>query len=1637
MRRILLMVMILAIALITSCGKTSSGKKDTGNTGNPFGDKPVREIKVGDLTLYEGRMYISLDTEKNCLLHMPVKLDDGSAAISPVVTVSTTDYDGKIQAGLSASANTEVTAAAQEITVTMGNSCLPDIDMASNLVLNYGISWNKQEINGTVSFFYIMPRIKSQILGTSVLLEGDVTKYKILVTDKQSEKPLSGVNVTLKAALGDETAAEGYGTTDEFGNVSIELALPSEKDGALSLITSVQTPLGEQQIEAMASLQRHEKIMLTTDKPIYQPGQEIYIRSLSLKVPHKTPMADRDVTLEILDAKGNKVFKQTGKTSKYGVYSAKFKLAKLVNTGKYTINAVVGTQGEVVEKKTITVDNYVLPKFNINFDSDSNFYMPGGHVTGKIKSGYFYGKPVSGGKVHVSAKKFDISFSEFATIDSVLDANGEYILDLDLPTYFTGSELEQGNALVMLEISVTDNASHTQTANKSLKIVSSPVLINLVPESGRLLPGVPQKFYLTISDPSGKPLAGICNIKTAAGDMEITVPVAGISVFEYAAAENELSITVSALAEGQSTEKVFNFTQDTTAEFVMVGALSTIYKVGETMNVFVIASARPGTAAPLIPERAYLDVIQNGQTRLMTIVELKEGKGTAEITLDETMTGPVELFAYYLTSEGNIIRDSKLVFVRKTSNLNISMIADKEVYKPREKAKVTFSVSDLKGDPAEAALGISMVDEAVFAVQEFMPGMEQTYFDLEQNIMNPSYEIHGISYGDITSKEPDTKEGVEELDERAAAFFAQSGGKEAYGVTADTYSAKEKKYRSSAAQAVSTKVETILKKFKKTVDNGDCRNADIKTSQIQDEFEKSTGTDPWKNIMAVDFKPDYSSYMAIVKSAGPDEVKDTADDVVINYNLCDNFWGDEADKGAGGSDVASVSDSGTNGIADSDSNVTENNDSDPGAHGSQAAVRRWFPETLLFNPELVTGQDGTATVNVTMPDSITTWRVTTLASTLGGSLGSKLDGITVFQDFFVDIDFPVSLTQNDTVSVPVGIYNYLSESQTVTLTAEPAEWFEMSGSAVISVEVAANSVQAVYFPIKVLKAGEHSLTVYAKGTQLEDAIKRTVKVIPDGLEKTASKSDILDKSVNITLDIPENSIADSQELFVKVYPGVMAQAVEGLDSILQMPNGCFEQTSSSTYPNVLVLQYMEKIKKITPEIELKALDYIAQGYQRLLTYEVDGGGFEWFGEKPAHFVLTCYGMMEFVDMAQVYQIDDDLIPRTAQWMVSQQDANGSFVPSTGGIAEGAITNFEGSVIRTTAYGVWALARAQQQTAAVKKGAAYLKSHLADAKDNYSKAITAIALVSAGEDSVPEVEAFISQILQDKKEDGKGGYYWDQTEKTETYSSGDNAKLETTSLIGLLLIERGSDPAVVQGILSWLTRQKDSFGNWSTTQGTVLALRLMIATLGIDSPDVSATITVSANGGEPFDIAVDSTNSDVMRLIDLKSFIKAGQNEVNITFSGTGQMMYSAVAQWYEPGKQASTGSGPLSITVTYDKTKLEVNDTVGVTVAIKNNTDANISVILASVGIAPGFTLDTSKLDALVAKKSFLQKYETTPRQVILYIKELKGKGELSINYDLVAKFPMKASTGESSVNPYYNPEQKNSAGGTEIEVAE
>jgi len=645
--------------------------------------------------------------------------------------------------------------------------------------------------------------------------------------------------------------------------------------------------------------------------------------------------------------------------------------------------------------------------------------------------------------------------------------------------------------------------------------------------------------------------------------------------------------------------------------------------------------------------------------------------------------------AYQILPDENIIRDTRLIYVEPADDLVVEVRPDQETYRPGDPARLRFAVRDQRGRAVQSALGVTIVDETVFALQEMQPGLERVYFALEKELLKPRYEIHGFTgEGVITGRLPFEKPRPveqEALRQRAAAvLFAASQTRDPYTLTANTYDERVKEAMLAWMKEIARDAEKIdralrgyYQRHRSYLDPG----ADINTLVEEGLLNRSDLRDRWNNPYQVRWRNERCS----LDSSGPDGRFGTKDDIrgigqwakdANGLVMREEGFFAEREMRARGGGFAGGGGPMLAAPVMADALGVQKEMAMPSAAPAQAAaqpevrLRQFFPETMYVNPAVITDERGNATVEVEMADSITTWRLQALASSSRGQLGSATEGLRVFQDFFIDIDLPVALTQDDEVSIPIAVYNYLPEEQTVTLSLEKLPWFDLvNGEVEKSLDIAASDIRVVYYRVKAKKIGNNALTVNARGSRLSDAIRRKIEVLPDGEERRDTWNDRLDDTVLKKVMIPEQAIDDASTILVKIYPGLLSQAVEGLDSMLRMPFGCFEQTSSVTYPNILVLDYLKSTKQAKPELQMKAEQYINVGYQRLLSFEVKGGGFSWFGNPPAHKVLTAYGLMEFRDMSRVHEVDENLISRTESWLTGLQQKDGTWEPDKGGIAE--------------------------------------------------------------------------------------------------------------------------------------------------------------------------------------------------------------------------------------------------------------------------------------------------------------------------------------------------------------------------------
>ena len=201
---------------------------------------------------------------------------------------------------------------------------------------------------GLLVYYERLPETLSQhetiVLGQSSLVPGSTAAMRVVVRDSRDAAPLpdAEVAVSMRPADGGRAKVLFKGTTDATGNVDVAFAVPEDVDPNQTLIVETKSSLGSDTLEQAVTVERDFRILLTTDKPLYQPGQIIHIRALALGAFDLRPAAGQNLDIAVADGKGNTVFRKTLTASDFGVASVDFQLASEVNSGAVQAHGDVG-----------------------------------------------------------------------------------------------------------------------------------------------------------------------------------------------------------------------------------------------------------------------------------------------------------------------------------------------------------------------------------------------------------------------------------------------------------------------------------------------------------------------------------------------------------------------------------------------------------------------------------------------------------------------------------------------------------------------------------------------------------------------------------------------------------------------------------------------------------------------------------------------------------------------------------------------------------------------------------------------------------------------------------------------------------------------------------------------------------------------------------------------------------------------------------------------------------------------------------------------------------------------------------------------------------------------------------------------
>lgn len=694
----------------------------------------------------------------------------------------------------------------------------------------------------------------------------------------------------------------------------------------------------------------------------------------------------------------------------------------------------------------------------------------------------------------------------------------------------------------------------------------------------------------------------------------------------------------------------------------------------------------------------------------------------------------------------------------------------------------------------------------------------------------------------------------------------------------------------------------------------------------------------------------------------------------------------------------------------------------------ESATRSDFASLLVWQTALVTDADGNATLEFDTSDRLTRWDVVADGLT-DGRVGFGAASFHTGRPLAVEPVLPVELSDGDSIQLPIALRSDDDAVRSALVRVTLGDG--LSGSSTVErLDVALTEGGGrAYLPLVATASAARSslLELDASGGAYADRVQHRVAIAPRGFPFQRAVAGRAGFTRELALVLPSDFDVERCDAKLTLFASPLAELGGALRGILREPHGCFEQTSSANYPNVLALHLLRDLEPTAGDARAAhsaTTKLVAMGYERLKSFEVAGGGFEWFGHAPAHEGLTAYGLMQFHDMREVFAVEPALIERTRTWLASRRDGKGGYRREPG-----SMSTFGGASESTTnAYVTYALATTgDAQDLMLELGV--LAQRAQETNDPYELALCAGALAASGRDS--PAQAARKRLAEMQRDDG----LWTGSAPSMTGSRGENLAVETTAFALLALADDATYRDACARALDALLAFRKADGSFGATQATVMALKAILKARkhGLDARG-QGRFELRIDGAYAGSIDVAAPRSEPIVLDGFASMLRSGTQSIEVGAQGDASLPFTLSVEG-RVDRPDDAQDAALTLSTALSRTKLEEGGATRLTARVTKLDPSDVGMCLAVIGLPAGLELQTRELERL-ARSAAVDFAELRGRDLVVYWRSFGAKAERTFHVDLIARIPGTTTGPASRVAPYYQPERRSFAPALTVDIA-
>ncbi len=671
-------------------------------------------------------------------------------------------------------------------------------------------------------------------------------------------------------------------------------------------------------------------------------------------------------------------------------------------------------------------------------------------------------------------------------------------------------------------------------------------------------------------------------------------------------------------------------------------------------------------------------------------------------------------------------------------------------------------------------------------------------------------------------------------------------------------------------------------------------------------------------------------------------------------------------------------------------------------------IRKNFPETTLWEPQIITKKCQTK-FSVQMPDSITTQKLSIMATDKRGYIGLIHKNILVKQPLFVQSAFPATLTLGDKIKAQAVVRNMTDQKISGKATLISAD-LNIIGYRTIKLNLDKNESRVIEWEIKANQCGPNQYFLSVTNGKFKDFLRKNIYVLPSGAPDIKVVKGNMSQDRNFTESFNLDKDSDYRVVNLNVSLPNVFPAFQAWWAFKTRPWYSPWAVAATAIMNTAMLEYSIKNKSDMKQINLLK-QLLSQASSQLASQQYPSGAWGWYyladatapdsrsktGGENLYFTVYCLRALAEIKKVGLH-IDDKVMLKAIAYILKQRTQDGLW--SSKGAYFWEVFNestdhaLSAEIFEVLMLSATVLPSAKQYS----NDYAQLKNIITNILQLGSEEPMTVGAAIQGliywlkMNKDPNSQKLINQSIERLIRLKRRGYW----EPHWYHAYG--GMVELNARILHLLAEYNPEKYQVylrEGV-TWLLSTREAWGTWHNEIGTANAIKALLKT-GVFTKEKISTITIKVNNKNIRQIHVDPQDPFLsaakLRYFELTKWLKPGQNKVEVQYNGnlTASVMLE-IKQW---GSQAVKKSMIVKL-----QRSLPEDANLGEPVAVKLTLNAKqtVPVLTIEEPVPANAEIDTSSLEKLLKSKT-IASYQVTDG--ILYLVLIKAKSEIKLEYKM------------------------------------